>query len=249
MGQLDGRTALITGATSGIGLATARRFSGEGAHVVITGRRQEVLDEALAVIGDSAIGVRGDVSDLGDLDRLVEVISDLGTGLDVVFTNAGGGEFAALGHITPEHYAETFNGNVFGTLFTVQKVLPLLNDNASVVLAGSTSTLHGTPSFSVYAASKAAIRSFGRTWAVELAGRGIRVNTLIPGPTETPGLAGLAPGTAEAAEMLEGMAAELPLRRLGQPEEIADAALFLAGDQSSFMTGSELLVDGGELQV
>ncbi|WP_448639695.1 SDR family oxidoreductase [Geodermatophilus sp. URMC 63] len=249
MGQLDGRTALITGATSGIGLATARRFSAEGAQVVITGRRQDVLDKALAVIGDPAIGVRGDVSDLGDLDKLVEVISDLGTGLDVVFTNAGGGEFAALGQITPEHYAETFNGNVFGTLFTVQKVLPLLNDHASVVLAGSTSTLHGTPSFSVYAASKAAIRSFGRTWAVELAGRGIRVNTLIPGPTETPGLAGLAPGAAEAAEMLEGMAAGLPLRRLGNPEEIANAALFLAGDQSSFMTGSELLVDGGELQV
>ena len=249
MGQLDGRTALITGATSGIGLATARRFSEEGARVVITGRRQGALDEALAALGRSVVGVRGDVSDLADLDRLAGVIADLDTGLDIVFANAGGGEFAPLAEVTPEHYAATFDSNVFGTLFTLQKVLPLLNDHASVVLTGSTSTLHGTPSFGVYAASKAAIRSFGRTWAVELAGRGIRVNTLIPGPTETPGLAGLAPGAAEAVELLEGMAAALPLRRLGRPEELANAALFLAGDQSSFMTGSELLVDGGELQV
>ena len=248
MGRLDGRTALITGATSGIGLTTACRFTEEGARVVITGRRQEAMDKALATIGHPAVGVRGDVSDLADLDRLVEVITDLGTGLDVVFANAGGGEFTPLGQITPEHYAATFDSNVFGTLFTVQKVLPLLNEHASVILAGSTSTLHGTPSFSVYAASKAAIRSFGRTWAVELAGHGIRVNTVIPGPTETPGLAGLAPGAAEATEMLEGMASGLPLRRLGQPEEIANAVLFLAGDQSSFMTGSELLVDGGETQ-
>src|SRR4028119_1954396 len=229
MGQLDGRTALITGATSGIGLATARRFSEEGARVVITGRRQGALDEALAAIGRSVVVVRGDVSDLADLDRLAGVIADLGTGLDVVFANAGGGEFAPLAEVTPEHYAATFDSNVFGTLFTLQKVLPLLNDHASVVLTGSTSTLHGTPSFGVYAASKAAIRSFGRTWAVELAGRGIRVNTLIPGPTETPGLAGLAPGAAEAVELLEGMAAALPLRRLGRPAGIGGAGRRRAG--------------------
>lgn len=248
MGQLEGRTALVTGATSGIGLAAARRFAEEGAHVVITGRRQEALDEALVLIGHQATGVRGDVSDLADLDRVVEVLRERGNGLDVVFANAGGGAFAALEDVTPEHYADTFDRNVLGTLFTVQKVLPLLNDGASVVLAGSTSTKQGAPSFGVYAASKAAIASFGRTWAVELADRGVRVNTLIPGPTETPGLVALAPDAEAAARMLEGMAAQLPLKRVGRPEEIAAAALFLASDQSSFMTGSELVVDGGEVQ-
>jgi NAD(P)-dependent dehydrogenase (short-subunit alcohol dehydrogenase family) len=248
MGQLDGRTALVTGATSGIGLAAARRFAAEGARVFVTGRRKDVLDDAVVAIGHGAVGVQSDVSDLADLDRLVETIAAAGRGLDVVFANAGGGEFAALGEITPEHYSDTFDRNVRGTLFTVQKALPLLNDGASIVLAGSTATLHGTPAFSIYAASKAAIHSFGRTWAVELAGRGIRVNTLVPGPTATPGLVDLAPDAAAAEQMLQGMAAGIPLKRVAQPEEIANAALFLASDQSSFMTGSELLVDGGEDQ-
>jgi NAD(P)-dependent dehydrogenase (short-subunit alcohol dehydrogenase family) len=248
MGQLDGKTALVTGGTSGIGLATARRFAEEGAHVFLTGRRQAQLDEAVDAVGSSATGIRSDVTDEADLDRVFETVTAHGAGLDVLFANAGGGEFGALGEITREHFADTFDRNVGGTLFTVQKVLPLLNPGASIVLTGSTSATNGTPAFSVYAASKAAIRSFGRTWAAELAGRGIRVNTLVPGSTETPGLVGLAPDAAAGA-MLEGMAAGIPLGRVGRPEEIANAALFLASDQSSFMTGGEIFVDGGSEQI
>jgi NAD(P)-dependent dehydrogenase (short-subunit alcohol dehydrogenase family) len=192
--------------------------------------------------------VQSDVSDLGDLDRLFDEIAAAGRGLHVVFANAGGGEFAALGDITAEHYADTFDRNVRGTLFTVQKALPLLGQGASIVLAGSTATLHGTPAFSAYAASKAAIHSFAKTWAIELAARGIRVNTLVPGPTETPGLVGLAPDAEAAQQMQHGMAAGIPLQRVARPEEIAAGALFLASDQSSFMNGAELLLDGGEDQ-
>jgi NAD(P)-dependent dehydrogenase (short-subunit alcohol dehydrogenase family) len=248
MGQLEGRTALVTGATSGIGLAIAQRFATEGATVFVTGRRQQALDEAVASIGHGAVGVPGDVSDAAHLDRLFAEIGAAGRGLDVVVAAAGGGEFAALGEITAEHYADTFDRNVRGTLFTVQGALPLLADGASVVLLGSTATLHGTPSFSVYAASKAALHSFTRTWAVELAGRGIRVNTLVPGPTETPGLLALAPDSAAAQQMLQGMAAGIPLKRVARTSEIAAGALFLASDQSSFMTGNELVLDGGEDQ-
>lgn len=247
MGQLDGKTALVTGGTSGIGLATAQRLAAEGAHVVITGRRQEALDAAVASIGEAATGVRSDVSEPEELDAVVDAIRDRGNGLDVVFANAGGGEFAALPDITVEHFTSTFTTNVGGTLFTVQKVLPLLNKGASVILAGSTSASNGTPAFSVYAATKAAIRSFGRTWAAELASSGIRVNTVVPGPVETPGLVGLAPGNEQ--ELLDGEAAKVPLGRVGRPEEIAAAVLFLASEQSSFMTGAELFVDGGSEQV
>ena len=249
MGQLTGKTALVTGGTAGIGLATAQRFAAEGAHVFIVGRRQAQLDEAVASIGSGATGIRGDITVPADLDRIFETIAARGKGLDVLFTNAGGGEFGHLGEITPKHVADTFDRNVGGTVFTVQKALPVLNPGASIVLSGSSAASNGTPAFSVYAASKAAIRSFGRTWAAELADQGIRVNTLVPGTTETPGLVGLAPDAAAAAAMLEGMAAGIPLGRVGRPEEIANAALFLASDQSSFMTGGEIVVDGGSEQI
>ena len=249
MTQLNGKTALVTGGSTGIGLAAARRFAAEGAHVFVTGRRQAQLDEAVASIGADATGIRSDVTVPADLDRVFEAVAARGAGLDVLFANAGGGEFGALGTITREHVADTFERNVAGTVFTVQGALPLLNPGASIVLTGSTSAVNGTPAFSVYAASKAAIRSFGRTWAAELADRGIRVNTLVPGSTETPGLIALAPDATAAEAMLTGMAAGIPLRRVAHPDEIANAALFLASDQSSFMTGGEIVVDGGSEQI
>ncbi|MFI6065891.1 SDR family oxidoreductase [Micromonospora sp. NPDC051227] len=249
MGQLDGKTALVTGGSTGIGLAAARRFAAEGAYVFVTGRRKGPVDEAVASIGANVTGIASDVSKLDDLDRVMRAIEERGAGLDVVFANAGGGEFRSLDSITVEHVATTFDTNIYGTIFTVQKALPLLNEGASIVLTGSTAASNGTPAFSVYAASKAAIRSFGRTWAAELIGRKIRVNTLIPGSTETPGLAGLAPSPAEAPGLLKAIASSVPMQRMAHPDEIANAALFLASDQSSFMTGGELFVDGGEQQL
>lgn len=243
MGQLDGKTALVTGGSSGIGLAAAKRLAAEGASVIITGRRQDALDAAVAEIGPNATGVRGDVSEPADLDRLFAGIESL----DVVFANAGGGEFASLAETTPEHLVSSFDRNVRGTVFTVQKALPKLTDKASVIVTGSTSASGGSPSFGAYAASKAAIRSFASTWAGELAGRGIRVNTLVPGPVETPGLAGLNPD--DTAGLFKQLSANVPLGRLGRPEEIANAVLFLASEQSSFMTGSEIYVDGGEVGI
>jgi NAD(P)-dependent dehydrogenase (short-subunit alcohol dehydrogenase family) len=246
MGQLDGKTALVTGGTSGIGLATAKRLADEGAYVFITGRDRTRLNEAATSTG--AHGVQSDVSKPEELDSLAAEIANHGTGLDVVFANAGGGDFAILEDVTPQHYRDNFDRNVAGTVFTVQKMLPLLNEGASIILAGSTAASEGTPSFGLYAASKAAIRSLGRTWAAELADRKIRVNTIVPGPIETPGLTGLAPA-GQQQELLDGMAAQVPMKRVGQPGEIAAAVLFLASDQSSFMTGAELAVDGGLIQV
>lgn len=248
MNQLEGKTALVTGGTSGIGLATAQRLAAEGAHVFITGRRQSGVDEAVASIGEAATGVRGDITDAGDLDRLAAAIRDRGQGLDVVFANAGGGEFATLQDETPEHLADTLTRNVGGTVFTVQTVLPLLNEGASIVLAGSTAAYSGVPAFGAYAASKAAIRSLGRTWAAELVDRKVRVNTVVPGPIETPGLRELAPAGEQQA-LVDAQAATVPLGRVGRPDEIASAVVFLASDQSSFMTGTELFVDGGSKQV
>ncbi|MGW3634347.1 SDR family oxidoreductase [Streptomyces sp. NPDC005122] len=246
---LAGKVAVVTGANSGIGLATARRFAAEGAHVIITGRRQVALDAAVAEIGDNVTAVRGDIASPADLDRLFAIVAEQGRRIDVLFANAGSGEFAALEDVTEQHFDDTFNVNVRGTLFTVQKALPLLNDGASVILTGSTAATTGGEAFGVYAASKAAVRSFSRTWANELRGRGIRVNTLVPGPIKTPAITGLAPNEEEAKSLRAFLAQQVPLGRMGDPAEAAAAALFLASDQSSFVTGTELYVDGGLNQV
>lgn len=246
MGQLDGKTALVTGGTSGIGRAAAKRLVEEGASVFITGRDRVRAEKAAASIG--AHGLQSDISKPEELDALTQVIAERGKGLDVVFANAGGGDYATLAEVTPQHYRDNFDRNVGGTVFTVQKLLPLLNEGASIVLTGSTAPAKGVPAFGLYAASKAAIRSLGRTWAAELVDRKIRVNTLIPGPVRTPGLEGLAPA-GEQQDLLDGWAAQVPMKRLGHPDEIAAAVLFLASDQSSFMTGAELVVDGGQIQI
>jgi NAD(P)-dependent dehydrogenase (short-subunit alcohol dehydrogenase family) len=249
MSKLDGKVAVITGANSGIGLASAKRFAQEGARVFMTGRRQRELDAAVVEVGNGARGVPGDVASLADLDRLYDVVRVEAGRIDVLFANAGGGEFASLSEITEDHYERTFAVNVKGTLFTVQKALPLLVNGASVILTGSTAASTGSPAFSVYAASKAAIRSFARNWIVDLAPRRIRVNVLVPGPTSTPGLHGLS-STAEAKRaFVAAMEAQIPHGRMGTPDETAAAALFLASDDSSFVNGSELFADGGQAQI
>jgi NAD(P)-dependent dehydrogenase (short-subunit alcohol dehydrogenase family) len=248
--RLAGKIAVVTGGTTGIGLASAKRFAAEGARVFITGRRQAELDKAVAAIGGIATGVQADSAKMADLDRLyAQVKADSGK-IDILFANAGGGSNLSLGSITEEQYDDTFGRNVKGVLFTVQKALPLLVDGASVIITGSTASIVAMPAFSVYGASKAALRSFARHWTLDLKERRIRVNVLSPGPTKTPGLLDLA-GDDRAAQqsMLDQMASELPLGRVADPDEIASAALFLASDDSSFVTGVELFVDGGQAQV
>lgn len=249
MGLLEGKTALVTGGSSGIGLASALRLAAEGAHVFITGRRKAELEAAAEAIGPAATEVIGDISKPDDLDRVYQAVRDRGHGLDVLFANAAVIELATLAQSTEKHFDALFGINVRGTLFTVQKALPLLNDGASVILNGSTNADVGVEAFGAYAAAKAAVRSFARTWANELKGRGIRVNTVIPGPTDTPGLAGPASDAGQADDFKRQLATQVPLGRLGNPAETAAAVAFLASGQSSFTTGSSLYVDGGMNQV
>jgi len=248
MGKLDGKIAVITGGNSGLGLATAVRFVAEGAYVFITGRRQDELDAAVQAIGGNVAGVQGDISKLDDLDRLFAVVREKKGRIDVLFANAGGGEFAPLGHITEAHFDKTFDVNVKGTVFTVQKALPLMSAGAAIVINGSMVSVKGLPAFGVYAATKAALRSFARTWSVDLAQRGIRVNVVSPGTVVTP-----AYKTLMTEEQIAGFtaqaAATTPLGRVGTADEIARAVVFLASEDASFVDGAELFVDGGAAQI
>lgn len=250
MGQLEGKTSVVTGGSTGIGLATAVRLADEGAYVFITGRRKDVLDAAVETIGpDRATAVVGDVSEAADLDRLYEAVRARGKGLDVLVANAAIAEFVTLEQTTEEHFDQTFGVNARGMLFTVQKALPLLNDGASVVLIGSTAADRGMEAFGAYAASKAAVRSFARTWSNELKGRGIRVNVVSPAWIETPG------GTAAFGDeetfraVKENVAATVAKGRFGRPEEAAGVVAFLASEESSYVVGVNLYVDGGTNQI
>jgi hypothetical protein len=248
--KLEGKIAVVTGGTSGIGLATAKRFAAEGARVFVTGRRQIELDAAVAAIGPKATGIRADSSKLDDLNRLCERVKNEAGRIDVLFVNAGGGSMLPLGSITEDQYDDTFGRNVKGVLFTVQKALPLLVDGASVILTSSNVSIKGTPAFSVYSASKAAVRNFARSWTLDLKPRGIRVNVISPGPIKTPGLVELAgPDPAQQQGLLDYMATTVPLGRVGDPEDVAGAAAFLASSDAAYIAGTEIFVDGGQAQV
>jgi len=243
MGQLTGKIALVTGGNSGIGLAVARRFATEGARVFITGRRQAQLDQAVASIGGAVEAVQGDLTDAADLERLFDTVRERAGQIDILVTSSGISEYATLDAITADHIDRTFDLNMRAMVFTVQKAVPLMTRGASVVLIGSIAGAIGTPGYGAYGASKAAVRAWARTWTQELANRGIRVNTLSPGPIDTPMFDGA------SAEVRGTLAAQIPLRRLGRPEEVAAAALFLASDESSYVAGAELCIDGGMNQV
>ena len=249
MGTLDNSVALLTGGLGSLGRAQAVKLASEGAHVFITGRRQSELDAAVKHIGNNATGIQGDVSNLNDLDRLFDAVKKQEGRIDILFANAGGGEFAPLGSITEEHYDKTFSINVKGLLFSVQKALPLFQDGGSIILNASVAGSKGIEAFSVYSATKAAVRSFARTWTTDLKPRKIRVNTISPGPIDTPILNNLGLNQEELGQLKTNLSSGVPLGRMGLPEEVAKAALFLASDDSSFVTGIELFVDGGMAQI
>ena len=249
MAKLDGKVALVTGGTSGIGLAAAKALAAEGAHMYITGRRERELAAAVEEIGRNASGVRGDVSNVGDLDRLYAQMRDAKGRLDILFANAGIAKYAALGNITEALYDSIFNVNVKGVLFTVQKALPLMPEGASIILNASVVGSKGLSSNSVYSATKAAIRSFARTWTTDLKDRRIRVNAISPGTIDTPGLNDLLASGDAGEQRRKMVASAIPLGRFGRPDEVAKAVVFLASDDSSYITGAELFVDGGFAQV
>jgi NAD(P)-dependent dehydrogenase (short-subunit alcohol dehydrogenase family) len=248
-GKFEGKVAVITGGNSGIGLATAKRFVAEGAYVFITGRRQPQLDAAVKEIGKNVTAVQGDVAKLADLDKLYDLVTAKTSRIDILFANAGTAELASLSEITEEHFDKIFNTNVKGLLFTVQKALPLIPDGGSIILNASIVASTGNPAFSVYSATKAAVRSFARTWILDLKERKIRVNAISPGPINTPGLDGLGQTAGVGDQLKEGLIASVPMGRIGTSDEIAKAVVFLASDDSSFVTGAELFVDGGAAQI
>ncbi|MBP3956913.1 glucose 1-dehydrogenase [Gemmata sp. G18] len=248
-GKLEGKVAVVTGGNSGMGLATAKLFAKEGAHVYITGRRKAELEAAVKEIGRNVTAVQGDVAKLSDIDRLYALVKEKHGRVDVVFANAGVGELVPIADVTEAHFDKLFGINVKGLLFTVQKALPLMAGGASIILNGSIAGYTGSPAFSVYSATKAAVRSFARTWTADLKERKIRVNTLSPGPIDTPIFETVVTEKDQVEQLKAGFAAQVPLGRMGRPEEIATVALFLASDDSSFVTGIDLSVDGGMAQV
>ncbi len=246
--KLERKIAIVTGGSTGIGLATAQEFVAQGAYVYITGRRQTELDKALKAIGSNVTAIRADSSSLSDLDKVYDQIKQEKGRIDIVFANAGVGAFAPLGAITEEHFDSIFGTNVKGLVFSVQKALPLIPDGGAIILNGSIASIKGTAAFSVYSATKAAVRSFARSWTLDLKDRKIRVNVVSPGPVETPGMNGLVP--EDQKEGLHGHLASLvPLGRLGRPEEIAKTVAFLASEDASFIAGAEISVDGGAAQI
>jgi NAD(P)-dependent dehydrogenase (short-subunit alcohol dehydrogenase family) len=248
--RLDEKIAVITGATSGLGLATAKRFVAEGAYVFITGRSQKELEKAVRKVGRNVTGIQGDIANLDDLDRLYERVKKEKGHIDILVANAGGGSFAPLGAITEEHFDKTFDGNVRGTLFTVQKALTLMKDGGSIILTASSAASKGMDAFSVYAASKAAIRSFARDWTTDLKARKIRVNAISPGVVPTEGYnTSLGMSAEQVVQFSQQISASIPLGRVGTPDEVAKAMVFLASDDSSYISGIELAVDGRMNQV
>lgn len=249
MNKLEGKIAVITGGSSGIGLATAKRFVTEGAYVFVTGRRQTELKVAVRDIGKNVTDVQGDVSNLADLDRLYSIVKQQKGHIDILFANAGLGEFATLEKISEAHFDKTFDVNVKGLLFTVQKAVPLFRDGGSIILNSSIAASKGVEGFSVYSASKAAVRSFARTWTVDLRHHNIRVNAISPGPIDTPAFSDLMQNEEHSRQLKKDLVSNVPLRRMGTPDEVAKVATFLASDESSYVTGIELFVDGGAAQI